>query len=152
MTLQLVVSFRIRDAKLSDSPALAKLMCELGYETTAAEMRKRFKLILSDARFRTFVAEIENRVCGMIGTVAYPSYEHNDLSGRILALVTSSASRRGGIGRALIAAAERDFAQKGIKRIAVNTRLSRQDAHKFYEALGYERSGWRFVKQLPVRD
>jgi len=127
-------------------------MCELGYETTAAEMRKRFKLILSDARFRTFVAETENRVCGMIGTVAYPSYEHHDLSGRILALVTSSTSRRGGIGRALIAAAERDFARKGIKRIAVNTRLSRQDAHKFYEALGYERSGWRFVKQLPVRD
>jgi ribosomal protein S18 acetylase RimI-like enzyme len=127
-------------------------MCELGYETTAVEMRKRFKLILSDARFRTFVAETENRVCGMIGTVAYPSYEHNDLSGRILALVASSTSRRGGIGRALIAAAERDFAQKGIKRIAVNTRLSRQDAHKFYEALGYERSGWRFVKQLPVRD
>ena len=74
-------------------------MCELGYETTAAEMRKRFKLILSDARFRTFVAEIENRVCGMIGTVAYPSYEHNDLSGRILALVTkmrTSFTRRSG--------------------------------------------------------
>lgn len=127
-------------------------MCELGYETTSAGMRKRFKLILSDARFRTFVAEIENRVCGMIGTVAYPSYEHNDLSGRILALVTSSVARRRGIGRALVAAAERDFVQGGIKRIAVNTRLSRQDAHKFYEALGYERNGWRFVKHLRVRD
>src|SRR6266705_5596622 len=117
-------------------------MCELGYETTAAEMRKRFKLILSDPRFRTFVAEIESRVCGMIGTFAYPSYEHNDLSGRILALITSSVARRGGIGRALVATAERDFARRGIKRIAVNTRLSRQAAHKFYEALGYERNGW----------
>ena len=146
------MTFKIRDAKLSDAPALAALMCELGYQTTTAEMRQRLKSILSDAHYRTFVAAIEGRVCGMIGTFALPSYEHNDLSGRILALVTSSASRRGGIGRALIAAAERDFAQKGIKRIAVNTRLSRQDAHKFYEALGYERSGWRFVKQLPVRD
>lgn len=127
-------------------------MCELGYETTSVAMRERFELILSDARFRTFVAEIENRVCGMIGTVAYPSYEHNDLSGRILVLVTSSVARRGGIGRALVAAAERDFVQRNIKRIAVNTRLSRQDAHKFYEALGYERNGWRFVKQLPGRD
>ena len=146
------MTFKIRDAKLSDAPALAGLMCELGYQTTTAEMRQRLKSILSDAHYRTFVAAIEGRVCGMIGTFALPSYEHNDLSGRILVLVTSSTSRRGGIGRALIAAAERDFAQKGIKRIAVNTRLSRQDAHKFYEALGYERSGWRFVKQLPVRD
>ena len=127
-------------------------MCELGYETTSAEMRERFKVILNDARFRTFVAEIEGRVCGMIGTFAYSGYEHNDLSGRILALVTSSVTRRCGIGRALIATAERDFARRGVSRIAVNTQLSRQDAHKFYEALGYDRNGWRFVKQLPVRE
>ena len=88
----------------------------------------------------------------MIGTFALPSYEHNDLSGRILMLVTSSTSRRGGIGRALIAAAEGDFTRRGVSRIAVNTRLSRQDAQKFYEALGYERNGWRFVKQLPVSE
>jgi ribosomal protein S18 acetylase RimI-like enzyme len=144
--------FKIRDAKLSDAPALAKLMCELGYETTTAEMCERFKLILSDAHFCTFVAENEERVCGMIGTLAYPSYEHNDMGGRILALVTTSAARRCGIGRALITAAEKDFAQRGIKRIAVNTRLTRYDAHEFYEALGYQRSGWRFVKQLPVRE
>jgi ribosomal protein S18 acetylase RimI-like enzyme len=143
---------KIRDAKLSDSSALAKLMRELGYATTSPEMRERLRLVVSDARFRTFVGEIESDVCGMIGTFVRPSYEHNDLSGRIVALVTSSTVRRMGIGRALVAAAERDFAQRGIERVAVNTRLSRQDAHKFYEALGYERNGWRFVKQLPVRE
>ena len=146
------MTFKIRDAKLSDAPALAGLMCELGYQTTTAEMRQRLKSILSDAHYRTFVAAIEGQVCGMIGTFALPSYEHNDLSGRILVLVTSSTSRRGGIGRALIAAAEGDFARRGVSRIAVNTRLSRQDAQKFYEALGYERNGWRFVKQLPVSE
>jgi len=142
----------IRDAKLGDAPALAKLMCELGYETTTAEMCQRLASILSDARYSTFVAEIEGRVCGMIGTFAYPGYEHNDLSGRILAMVTSGEARRRGIGRALIAAAEKDFARRGIRRIAVNTQLSRQAAHKFYEKLGYERNGWRFVKELPGGD
>jgi ribosomal protein S18 acetylase RimI-like enzyme len=60
--------------------------------------------------------------------------------------------RRLGIGRALIATAEKDFAQREIRRIALNTRLAREDAQKFYEALGYERNGWRFVKRLSVRD
>jgi ribosomal protein S18 acetylase RimI-like enzyme len=60
--------------------------------------------------------------------------------------------RRRGIGRALIATAEKDFAHRGIRRVALNTRLAREDAHKFYESLGYERNGWRFVKQLSVRD
>jgi len=73
------------------------------------------------------------------------------VGGRILALVTSKTMRRQGIGRALIAIAEKDFTQRGIQRIALNTRLAREDAHKFYESLGYERNGWRFVKQLSVR-
>jgi GNAT superfamily N-acetyltransferase len=60
--------------------------------------------------------------------------------------------RRHGIGRVLIATAEKDFTQRGIRRIALNTQLIRDDAHKFYESLGYERNGWRFVKQLPVND
>ena len=140
----------IRDAELNDAPELAVLMCELGYETKRTEMETRLKLILSNPAYKTFVAIMDGCVCGMIGTLTYPSYEHNDPSGRILALVTLSAARRRGIGRALIATAEKDFAQRGIRRVALDTRLSREDAHNFYELLGYERNGWRFVKQLPL--
>src|SRR5205823_13032511 len=102
----------IRDAKLSDAPALAALICELGYETTNAEMRQRLKSILPDARLRTFVAEIDDEVCGMIGTLTHASHEHNDCSGKITALVVSNKQRRSNIGRALIAAAEQDFAKR----------------------------------------
>jgi len=142
----------IRDAKLTDAPALAALMCELGYKTTPAEMRRRLRSILDDVNYRTLVAEVDGKVCGMIGTLAYASYEHNDPSGRILALVTLANARRRGIGRALIASAEKAFAQKAVTRVSLDTRLTRKDAHKFYESLGYERNGWRFVKQLSVSD
>jgi ribosomal protein S18 acetylase RimI-like enzyme len=146
------VTLKIRDAKLNDAPQLAVLMCELGYETRRTEMEARLKLVLSNAAYKTLVAIMDGSVCGMIGTFTYLSYEHNDPGGRILALVTSSTARRRGIGRALIEAAEEDFAQRGIRRVAVNTRLTRKDAHKFYESLGYQRTGWRFVKELSVRN
>jgi len=141
---------RIRDAELNDALELAVLMCELGYETKRTEMETRLKLILSNPAYKTFVATMDGCVCGMIGTVTFPSYEHNDAGGRILALVTLIGARRRGIGRALIAAAEKDFIQKRIRRVALDTRLTREDAHRFYESLGYERNGWRFVKQLPA--
>jgi ribosomal protein S18 acetylase RimI-like enzyme len=141
---------RIRDAELDDAAELAALMCELGYETKPAEMETRLKLILSNPAYKTFVAIMDGSICGMIGTVICPSYEHNDPGGRILALVISVAARRRGVGRALVATAEKDFAQRGICRVALDTRLTREDAHKFYESLGYERNGWRFVKQLAV--
>jgi ribosomal protein S18 acetylase RimI-like enzyme len=148
MPLEGDIDFTIRHAKPDDAARLAQLMCELGYETTKLEMQMRVQRIATDDRYRTFVAVCDGNVCGMIGTLTYPSYEHNDAGGRIVALVTLSAARRRGIGRALVAAAEKDFAQRGIRRIALNTQLSREDAHKFYESLGYERNGWRFVKHL----
>jgi len=146
------VDLTIRHAQPGDAAALAQLMCELGYDTTKSEMQMRVERITTDERCRTFVAVRDGKVCGMIGTLTYPSYEHNNPSGRILALVILSTMRRRGIGRALIATAENDFAHRGIRRVALDTRLVREDAHKFYESLGYERNGWRFVKQLSVRD
>ena len=146
------VDLTIRHAQSDDAAVLAQLMCELGYETTRSEMQMRLERIASDDRYRTFVAVYDGCVCGMIGTFTCPSYEHNDAGGRIVAVVTLSAARRRGIGRALIAAAEKDFAQRGIRRIALNTQLKREDAHKFYESLGYKRNGWRFVKQLSANN
>ena len=141
--------FRIRYAKLSDAPALAALMCELGYKTTSDEMRTRLRSILDDAGYSTFVAEIGNHVCGMIGTLTHASHEHNDLSGKIIALVVSKKQRRGSIGRALIAAGEEDFARRNVTRVTLTTRFERKAAHEFYEALGYSKTGFRVAKNLP---
>jgi len=133
---------------MEDSAALAGLMCELGYKTTAAQMKKRLESILANSDYQTFVATIDDKIFGMIGTFSQPSYEHDDRSGRILALAVSKKLRRSGIGRALVTLAEQDFARRGITRIALNTRLTRKDAHEFYRTLGYEKNGYRFLKQL----
>jgi ribosomal protein S18 acetylase RimI-like enzyme len=139
---------RIRDVKLSDASALAALMCELGYETTSEEMTTRLKSILLDPRYSTFVAEIDNQICGMIGTLTHASYEHNDPSGKIIALVVAQRLRRSGSGRALIAAAEKDFVNRNVTRVTLTTRFERDQAHQFYEAVGYSRTGFRFAKNL----
>jgi GNAT superfamily N-acetyltransferase len=143
---------KIRAAEASDAAALAALMCELGYATSTSDMQMRLERIGRDPQYRTFVAVEEGKVCGMIGSFALHSYENNDLGGRIMALVVEKNSRRTGIGRRLISAAEYDFAQRNIVRVAVNTRFERKEAHEFYESLGYIRNGFRFVKNLAVAD
>jgi ribosomal protein S18 acetylase RimI-like enzyme len=139
---------RIRAARSSDAPELAALMWELGYETTSDEMRARLKSIAKDARYSTLVAKIGKELCGMIGTLTHMSHEHNDLSGKIVALVVSKEQQRSGVGRALLAAAERDFAKRNVTRVTLTTRFERDAAHRFYEALGYSRTGFRFAKSL----
>ena len=142
------IDLKIRDGKLSDAAGLAALMCELGYETAGAEMESRLISILKDPRYKTLVALNNDKICGMIGTVSASSYLHNDLSGRIIALVVSKELRQRGIGARLIAAAEKNFIQRGITRVTVTARFERETAHQFYEKLGYARTGFRFAKNL----
>ena len=144
------IDVMIRVAEAADFEALADLMTQLGYETRAAEMQMRMEAIRADKHYATFVAVSKGKVCGMVGTFTRYSYEHNSPSGRILALVVSEKMRGRGIGHALMAAAEKDLAQKNIRRVAVNTRFERKDAHEFYENVGYRRNGFRFVKELPL--
>jgi len=142
------INLKIRDGKLSDAAGLAALMCELGYETAGAEMESRLISILKDPRYKTLVALNDDKICGMIGTVSASSYLHNDLTGRIIALVVSRESRRRGIGARLIAEAEKNLIQRGITRVTVTARFEREKAHQFYEKLGYARTGFRFAKNL----
>jgi ribosomal protein S18 acetylase RimI-like enzyme len=138
----------VRDARLNDAVELAELACELGYKTTDVEMATRLKTVLKDARYKTLVAEIGGKLCGMIGTVSHSSYLHNDFSGRIIALVVSSKMRRRGVGRKLVAASEKDLLRRKITRVTLTTRFEREEAHRFYEKLGYARTGFRFGKNL----
>ena len=82
----------------------------------------------------------------MVGTFCHFSYEHNDPSARIVALVVEVQCRGRGVGRALVQAAETDLAERSISRLTLNTRLTREEAHVFYKRLGYEKTGFRFGK------
>jgi ribosomal protein S18 acetylase RimI-like enzyme len=144
------VDVAIRAPEAGDMDALADLMTELGYETRASEMQMRMETILANRNYATFVAVSQGKVCGMIGTYTCYTYEHNSPSARILALVVSEKMRGRGVGQALIAAAEKDLAQKNISRVAVNTHFDRTGAHEFYEKLGYAKNGYRLVKELPM--
>jgi ribosomal protein S18 acetylase RimI-like enzyme len=145
-----VVDLTIRAPEAGDMAALADLMTQLGYQTRASEMEMRMETIMANKHYATFVAVSEGKVCGMIGTRISYSYEHNNPGAAILALVVSEKMRGRGVGEALIAAAENDLAQKNIRRVAVYTHFKRTRAHEFYEKCGYEKNGFRLVKELPV--
>ena len=138
----------IRHAEKADAAALAQLMGELGYPTRVSDMEMRLDSIMRDPEYRTFVAMCGATVCGMIGTCCMKSHEHNNVGGRIVALVVSEKNRGRGVGRALVQAAENDFIARNVRRVALTTRITREKAHLFYENLGYTKNGFRFVKEL----
>jgi len=56
------VDLTIRPAQPGDTLVLARLMRELGYQTTKSEMQMRVERIATDERYRMFVA-VRNGKC-----------------------------------------------------------------------------------------
>lgn len=143
-------NLHIRPVSITDMNALARLMEQLGYPTAAVEMEARLTDILSHSDYHTLVAELHSRTGGMIGVHIGHYYEKNGVYGQIVALVVEQEHRGQHIGSSLVAQGERwlQGRGRGAQTIIVNSGTHRQAAHRFYEQLGYQATGLRFVKTL----
>ncbi|MFC4777352.1 GNAT family N-acetyltransferase [Paenibacillus sp. GCM10023252] len=138
----------IRDYISTDLSAIAVLMGELGYPTSEHDMDKRMAIINSDPSYFTFVAEHEGIVAGMIGVRLLSNYEIDGPVTQISALVVHSEYKGRGIGRSLMGFVNSWSAEKGSSVLYLTSGMKeeRKAAHKFYKGMGYEITGYRFVK------
>jgi GNAT superfamily N-acetyltransferase len=138
----------LRPAAEADAAALATLVTQLGYPSDAAQVLARLRRVADNPDIRAFVAVQQGRVVGMSGLMVFPAFHRDGLHGYITALVVDEAVRGGGIGEALLAAAEAWFAERGVTKVTLTSALRREEAHRFYERRGYEFNGRRYVKSL----
>lgn len=135
----------LRPARVADADAIGRLAAELGYPAGPAKMLERVAKILDDPGH--YVAIAEDGAGSLLGWV---HAEHRlSLSGgervEITGLVVDPAVRRGGVGTALVAAAEKWAASRGAATMRVRSNTARDISHPFYEALGYTRSKTQHV-------
>lgn len=135
------------DVAPSDLPALPDLLAQLGYPSGGDAVAARIPRIL-DAGGRVLVAREEGDVLGVIAMAFMPLLHHDDELCRITALVVADRARGRGIGKALVAEAERIARGRGCLRIEVTSADHRTGAHAFYLALGYDEKRKRFLKRL----
>jgi len=131
----------IRDSKPKDAEAIAALIVALGYDVTAAEVRRRL------GHVRALVAE-RGAVVGVLTTAVTAVLHRPRPVGRISMMVVAEAARGAGIGTALVAEAEKRLKAAGCGLVEVTSNRKRLRAHAFYERLGYERTSYRFAKVL----
>lgn len=147
------MTIAIGAARVEEADAIAGLLTDLGYPSTADDVRERLAYWAPDRYSEVIVARDAETVLGCVAVHACPYLERTGRWARIQALVVDVRGRRRGIGRALVAAVEQQAASWGCRVIEVTSSRHRADAHAFYPALGYvdecERSG-RFLKQLPA--
>lgn len=139
----------VRSAEPNDATALAGLLTELGFPASAATVATRLvSLLATDERVR--VAECSGEILGLITVHVTPMLHRPTPVGRITTLVVAERAHGRGIGRALVADAERLLAERGCALVEVTSNLKRGEAHAFYEHLGYERTSARFKRELDL--
>jgi GNAT superfamily N-acetyltransferase len=137
----------VRDARVSDADELARLLEQLGYPTASSAVAARLErlAIVGD---RVFVADLGGRAVGLAHLQVTPALERERPAAKIGALVVDAAHRGTGIGRALVQAVEDEARLRGCGLVYLTSAEPRDDAHAFYERVGFEQTGRRYARTL----
>lgn len=141
----------IRRAVPDDARAIAPLLGQLGYPTSAEKVAARFARLADSENDPAWVAvdphDEEDLLGFAAGHLFYP-YELDTPVAELTALVITERRRRTGSGRALVAAFEEWATAAGSSRATVASSFRRTGAHAFYEKLGYEQLAKKLEKPL----
>lgn len=138
---------QVRVATLADGEALARLLGEMGYPVEQGATEERLRMLIADpANHLVLVATVGIMVAGVIAGHLIPLLQQEAPLGRITALAVDEGQRGLGIGKRLMAASERWFAERGAGRIEITSAEQRDDAHQFFRSLGFREKRLRLVK------
>jgi GNAT superfamily N-acetyltransferase len=137
----------IRDAGPDDLPRLLTLYLQLSESSQHPEDAVRpaaeshhamLARIAEDPNVRVLVAEEDGAVVGTLALYILPNLSHGARPFAIVENVVVDASERGsGIGKQLMAEAERIAREAGCYKVSLTSNNKRGPAHAFYEAIGY---------------
>ena len=142
------MSATVRAAGAADAAGIAALYAELGYSLSPGDVAERMAGPAGGGRSAALVAERDGSVVGLLTLHMVPVLHEPGDWCRITSLVVHPAARRGGVARALVAAAESRARAAGCARIEVTSALHRDGAHDFYRSQGYGQVSEHFLKRL----
>jgi GNAT superfamily N-acetyltransferase len=128
---------KVRKARDADIDVLLALSEQLGYPAAREDFQKRFSVLSQDDNHVVFVAEAEDQaVVGWVHVLSRVLLVSEPMA-EIGGLVVDEKNRGKGIGRVLLAAAEKWVKSKNISTMVVRSNVIRQEAHEFYPKMGF---------------
>lgn len=126
----------VRAMNALDLACVARLSEQLGYPVSPEKLAQRFERLSGAGEHRLVVVEQDRKVAGWTHVCLVDGLEAERFV-EIRALVVDAAARRAGVGRALVAFARRWAQELGVGKVRVRSNVARDEAHRFYPALGF---------------
>lgn len=120
----------IRPARISDLNSLALLEKETFPED--AFSRTRLKHLIEHAKSFTLVCD-QNGICGYVMLL----FRDDTDAARVYSICVDKGRRNRGVGKSLMASAERIAIERGCRRLTLEVRERSRAAVRFYSKLGF---------------
>lgn len=130
----------VRDATLDDDLAIEHLSAQLGYASSVEKTAVRLRSLLGSPEHAVLVICRSNEaVVGWVHVFKAQRLE-SDWFAELGGFVVAESHRGQGLGRLLLAGAERWAVANGARSIRVRTRVDREQAPLFYSRMGFSKT------------
>jgi GNAT superfamily N-acetyltransferase len=141
----------IRPAAEADLPAILALYRDLGDRHVLPLDRAQaiFRRMQSYPDYVVYVAVGSGEIVGTFALLIMDNLAHLGAPSGVVEDVAVRGDRQGrGIGRRMMQFARECCRERGCYKMNLSSSLRRESAHRFYEALGFERHGYSFLMEL----
>lgn len=141
------MAITIRRATAADAEAVAGLIRELGHPASARDIPDRLAQVDATPG-QVLVAVKDGEVLGMLSVQRMTLIHRAGPIAFLSTLAVRPDARRLGVGRALVAEVEQLARTWSCGTIELTSRNDRHDAHRFWQALGFEPRSRKFVRDV----
>ena len=140
-----------REINIEDTQEVAEI-CKtaLSYNVDIENVKRQIEKLTNDKKQHIIIGYEDEKTRKIIGFVHAQVYEsfYSDLGLNILGLAVNPNFQGRGIGRELMNKLEQYAVDNNISFIRLNSAMKREEAHKFYEHIGYicDKVQKRFIK------
>jgi GNAT superfamily N-acetyltransferase len=118
-----------------------------GQPVTPDDMLNGLQFVAESEFYSVYVCEEDGKILGLLGFGIRENVEEVSRFGEVSALEVNTDDRLKGVGRLMMQYAEKLAREMGCQVTWLVSGFAREeDAHKFYQRLGYQTTGYRFVK------
>ncbi|MGA7576559.1 MAG: GNAT family N-acetyltransferase [Desulfobaccales bacterium] len=146
---------QIQRVEERDLPSILPLYAQLGQDSGRVlpldEARIILARMLDYPDYRLYAAVVRGEIVGVLGLLVMDNLGHLGApSGVVEDVVVREDWRRRGIGRKMIDFAMNYCRSKGCYKLALSSNLNREEAHRFYERLGFKKHGYSFSVEISI--
>jgi GNAT superfamily N-acetyltransferase len=147
------MNLMIREANKNDLSSIISLYSQPSMDNGQVLLLNEAQIVFERTRnypfYKVYVAILDEEIVGAFELLIMDNLAHRGMPSAIIEDVAVAEEHQSkGVGRAMLQYAMKICKEMGCYKAALSSNLKREQAHEFYESLGFQKHGYSFWVEL----